>query len=103
MPTIFCCESCVCSDNNIDIDFDFFDERTNKKDVKKYKFNEKTSLINNEKNNNIFYFYFKDGIENSIYPNDFILSCISNLHIGKIKNIHVVNYNDNNGIPKIFI
>ena len=34
MPTIFCCDSCVCSDNNIDIDFDFFDERTNNKDVK---------------------------------------------------------------------
>lgn len=91
IPTIFCCESCVCSGNTIDFDFDFDsdDEETNSETTPILK-QPITKTYKTIKNNTVFYFYFKEGIPDDNNDMVFIVEYIKGLKLGNINNIQFV-------------
>lgn len=107
IPTIYCCHSCVCSDNDFNIDFDFSDssddedynvnderkpllqkEKQNRRQNKKHK-------SSNKHNKNTLYFYFKENVVIDAQSIKFTKQQLSNyicgLNIGKIISICFIN------------
>lgn len=84
VPSIFCCQTCVCKDNDFDISFDLDGDSDNETGEKKHLLNKK----NKNTENKTLYFYFKE--KTSLNDIENIIECIKYLPIGVIDNITVI-------------
>lgn len=97
IPSIYCCHSCICSDNDFDFDFDSSDEEDNKYD-KDDKYNEKTSLFKNSHNTQktqkiVLYFYFKNNESPIKIEDNYILSLLKDLNLGVVQKTSIKQKN----------